>query len=102
MGSNFAKKFILNKNKKGNFWSLLYVLTSLIVLIVIYVATTPIIEELIGFAEEILPVDSEGLETIQLLSTIWFKVFIAICIVSLVIYAIASALRKEPYYNNNY
>jgi len=87
------------KNNKGNVWGVMYFLVGIIVLTTIYVIFTPVMDELFNTADTLVGDDSDAVGVLNLLNVVWYKLFIAIMLVGMIIYLIVSSLRKEPYHN---
>ena len=90
---------LITKNKKGNMWGVLYFLVGIVILTSIYVIFTPVMDELFSTADDMVGGDSDAKGVLDLLNTIWYKLFIGIMLVGMIIYVIVSSLRKEPYQN---
>jgi len=87
------------KNNKGSVWGVLYFLVGIVILTTIYVVFSPVVDELFATGNDLVGEDSDAKGVLDLLNTIWYKLFIGIMIVGLIIYVIVSSLRKEPYQN---
>ena len=90
------------KNNKGSVAGVLAFLFGIVLITTIYIVFSPVIDELTSTGEEMLSEDSDGRDIIDLLNTIWYKLFIAIALIVLFIYMIADAIRKKQYNMQSY
>lgn len=85
------------KRKQGRFYSLVYGIISLVAVVAVYVIATPIMDKLLAVGEDLLSGNTKAMELLLMIETLWHKATIPILIVSIVIYMLVSAYRKEPY-----
>lgn len=84
-------------SKSGNYYSLIYGIIAFVVTVIVYIIVTPIINKLMEIGEELLADIPAGMTLLATFETVWNKALIPVIVVSIIIYMIVSAYRREPY-----